>query len=174
MSQTDLQNSIILVIGVSGSGKSTVGEHLSQKLGMDFMEGDSFHSAAEIAKMKSGQGLTDKDRWPWLGRMHEAIEQYVAERKGVVVACSGLRKAYRDLLIGGVPNTRLVYLRGDKQVIAARMHQRKGHFMPPSLLDSQFETLEEPGPDEHALVINVENTVDDTLRDVVKALGAAE
>ncbi len=170
MGDTDIRKSIILVIGVSGSGKSTVGEHLSRKLGMDFLEGDSFHSPQEIEKMKSGHGLTDEDRWPWLGRIHDAIEAYVAEGKGAVVACSGLRKAYRRLLIGDVPDARLVYLKGNHDVIAARMQQRKGHFMPASLLDSQFATLEEPGEDEHPLVVNVENTVEETLVDVMRVL----
>ena len=164
---TDL---IILVIGVSGSGKSTIAKELAKRLQLDFLEGDDFHSAEEIAKMSSGHPLTDQDRWPWLERIHAALEAHVATKTGTVVACSGLRKVYRQRLVAGIPGARLVYLKGSQDIIAARMHLRKNHFMPASLLDSQFAILEEPGPDENPIVVSVEGTEEDTIKDIEAGL----
>ncbi len=156
-------NLILLVIGVSGSGKSTIAKELARRLKLEFLEGDDFHSQEEIAKMASGHALTDQDRWPWLERIHAALESHVLTGKGTVVACSGLRKVYRQRLIGDIPGARLVYLKGSHDVIAARMHRRKNHFMPASLLDSQFETLEEPGPEENPIIVSVEGNEEDTI-----------
>jgi gluconokinase len=161
---------IILVMGVSGSGKSTIAAELAKRLKLDFLEGDDFHSPEEIAKMKSGHGLTDADRWPWLERIHEALQKNVASSIGTVVACSALRKAYRKTLIGDIPGARLVYLNGSKELIAARMHRRKNHFMPASLLDSQFETLEEPGAEENPVIVSTEDSEEKTLGEITNAL----
>ena len=164
-------DTIILVIGVSGSGKSTVAKELAERLHFEFLEGDDLHSESEIAKMHSGHPLTDADRWPWLDRIREELMEHVGAHRPVVVACSGLRKAYREHLIGGLPHTRLVYLNGSKRVIAARMHERKNHFMPASLLDSQFATLEQPGPDEHPIIVSVECSEEETIASVMAELG---
>jgi gluconokinase len=163
-------DTVILVIGVSGSGKSTIAKDLAARLNFDFVEGDDFHSEAEIAKMHGGTPLTDADRWPWLERIKADLMEHVEARQPVVVACSGLRKAYREHLIGALPDTRLVYLKGSKPVIAARMHRRRNHFMPASLLDSQFAILEEPGPDEHPVVVSVEGSEEATITGIVAGL----
>jgi gluconokinase len=160
--------SIILVMGVSGSGKSTIAEQLAQKLGLPFLEGDDFHSDAAKAKMAAGTPLTDDDRWPWLDRLNQAARQY--QDKGAVIACSALRHVYRDRLFAGIPDHKVVYLKGDHDVIAQRIEQRKNHYMPEKLLDSQFATLEEPGLDEHAIVVSIHATPEETLADVMAKL----
>jgi carbohydrate kinase (thermoresistant glucokinase family) len=163
-------NTVILVIGVSGSGKSTIAAELSKRLHLAFLEGDDFHSPAEIAKMKAGHPLTDEDRWPWLARIRDGLEKQIAAGTGAVVACSGLRKAYRQYLIGNIPGARLIYLKGAEPLIAARMHRRKGHFMPASLLDSQFATLEEPGAEEHPITVSVDGSEEKTLKEIESKL----
>lgn len=135
---------IVVVMGVSGSGKSTIGSALAAALGADFAEGDRYHPAANIAKMTRGEPLGDEDRLPWLQAMAADIARWRAEGRSVVLACSALRQAYRDILgIDGLA-VRLVYLRGSAATIAPRMGGRSGHFMPPALLGSQFDALEEP------------------------------
>ena len=163
-------NLIVLVIGVSGSGKSTIAKALAERLGLEFLEGDDFHSPEEIEKMASGHPLTDQDRWPWLERIHAALEAHVATGKGTVVACSGLRKVYRERLVAHIPGARLVYLKGSQELFAARMHKRKNHFMPPSLLESQFATLEEPGVDENPITVPVDGPEEDTLKAIEAGL----
>jgi gluconokinase len=147
---------IAVVMGVSGSGKTTVAQGLAEAEGWTLLEGDSFHPPANVAKMKSGTPLTDEDRWPWLRAIAAAIDEYRARGESAVVACSALRRAYRDILIDGRNDVRLVYLRGSHALIADRMKARKGHFMPAALLDSQFRTLEEPGPDEHPITVGID------------------
>ncbi len=138
--------SVVVVMGVSGSGKTTVASLLAGRLGWEFEDGDDFHPAANVEKMQSGSPLTDEDRWPWLAAIAAWIDKVRAEGRHGVVTCSGLKRAYRDVLVGGRPDVRLVYLKGDRELIGRRMAARHGHFMPTSLLDSQFRTLEEPGP----------------------------
>ena len=140
----------VVVMGVSGSGKSHLGAALARACGMEFVEGDALHPAANIARMRAGMPLDDAARQPWL----EAIAAVIAARRGqgVVVACSALRRAYRDLLRQADPALRLLYLRVPRDELARRMRERR-HFMPPSLLDSQLATLEEPAADEHAVVL---------------------
>ena len=135
-------------MGVSGSGKTTIAEGLADAEHWTLLEGDSFHPPANVAKMRAGTPLTDEDRLPWLRAIAAAIDADLARGVNAVVACSALRRAYRDILIGDRRDVRLLYLKGSKALIADRLKSRKGHFMPPSLLDSQFRTLEEPGPDE--------------------------
>ncbi|HEX2941771.1 MAG TPA: gluconokinase [Rhodopila sp.] len=161
---------IVVVMGVSGSGKTTIAAALAQEKGWLLLEGDSFHSPANVAKMKAGTPLTDEDRWPWLRAIAERADALHAEGKSTVIACSALKRAYRDILIGNRPDAVLVYLRGSKQVIHDRIAARKGHFMPPALLDSQFTTLEEPGADEHPIVVDIAATPDAMVASVVRQL----
>jgi carbohydrate kinase (thermoresistant glucokinase family) len=146
---------IAVVMGVSGSGKTTIGRALADALGAEFLEGDQFHPEANIAKMSRGEPLTDDDRWPWLDRMADKLARARTAGRSVVLASSALKRAYRDRLRRGAPDLRLVYLKGEKALVAERLRARKNHFMPPGLLDSQFAALEEPGPDESPVVIDV-------------------
>lgn len=145
----------MIVMGVSGSGKTTIARGVAQREGWLLLEGDQFHPPANVAKMKAGTPLTDEDRWPWLGAIAAREDELRAAGQSAVVACSALRRAYRDILIGGRSDAVLVYLRGSKALIAERMQRRKNHFMPPALLDSQFDTLEEPTPDEDPIIIDI-------------------
>ncbi len=134
----------IVVMGVSGAGKTTVGKRLAERLGVAFVDGDDLHSAAARAKMGAGQALDDADRWPWLDRIAAALADPAAPR-GRVVACSALKRAYRDRLRAGVGAAlRFVYLRADPDLMRARVAGRRGHYMPASLVDSQFAVLEPP------------------------------
>lgn len=140
----------VVVMGVSGSGKTSIGEGLAAGLGMPLLEGDQFHPESNIAKMSSGTPLIDEDRWPWLDAIARAMRDAPG---GVIVTCSALRRVYRDRLRDGAGRPLLfVFLNGSKETIAARLAERKGHFMPPSLLDSQFATLEPPDADEPGIV----------------------
>ncbi|HKX11370.1 MAG TPA: gluconokinase [Stellaceae bacterium] len=151
---------IVVAMGVSGSGKTTIGRAIAAALGAEFLEGDKFHPAANIAKMSRGEPLDDADRWPWLDRMADALARAKAEGRSVVLASSALKRSYRDRLRRGAPDLRIVYLKGDKELIRRRIEARKHHFMPPGLLDSQFAALEEPGSDESPVVIDVTPPLD--------------
>ncbi len=161
---------IAVMMGVSGSGKTTIAEGVAQREGWTLLEGDKFHPAANVEKMSHGHPLTDEDRWPWLRAIAAEIDALRARGESAVVACSALKRAYRDILIGGRPDVVLVYLRGDKDLIAARMAARKGHFMPPALLDSQFATLEEPGPDERPIVVSIAPPPEAIIDEVIRQL----
>ena len=161
---------VIVVMGVSGSGKTTIAKGLAAAEGWTLLEGDSFHPPANVAKMAAGTPLTDEDRWPWLRAIVAAIDAYRARGENAVVACSALRKAYRDILIGDRRDVRLVYLKGSRALIAERLRARKGHFMPPALLDSQFRTLEEPGPDENPITVEIGGTPDQIVRAIMERL----
>lgn len=151
-------------MGVSGSGKTTVGSALAAALGRRFVDADDLHPPANVEKMAAGVPLTDDDRRPWL----DAVGAVLAEG-GVVVACSALRRAYRDRLRAAAPGLRLVFLHGTRELLAERMGHRD-HFMPVTLLDSQLATLEEPGPDEHPLSFDVARPVDEIVADAAEAL----
>jgi len=157
-------------MGVSGSGKTSVAAGLARHEGWILLEGDSFHPPANIAKMKAGRPLTDADRWPWLRAIAAREDELLAAGQSAVVACSALKRVYRDILIGDRTDTVLVYLRGSQELIAGRMARRKDHFMPPALLDSQFATLEEPGPDEHPIVADIGGSAEAVLDDVLRQL----
>lgn len=146
---------MVVVMGVSGSGKTTIASGLAQQLGWTLLEGDTFHPPANVAKMSAGTPLTDEDRWPWLRAIAARVDALQAEGRSAIVACSALRRAYRDILLGPRPGSILLYPRGPKALIAERMVHRHGHFMPPALLDSQFAALEEPGPDENPIVVDI-------------------
>jgi gluconokinase len=142
---------VVIVMGVSGSGKTAVGQVLAAKLGWDFEDADDWHPATNVAKMRSGIPLTDEDREPWLRSLNRTIQRWIATGKNTVLACSALKKRYRDALRAGITNgacLRFVYLLGTYEQIDRRLRDRSGHFMPESLLKSQFEALEEPGADE--------------------------
>jgi len=146
---------ILVVMGVSGSGKTTIAKGLAAALGWRFQEGDALHPPENVAKMAAGTPLTDDDRAPWLVAIAEVIDAWRAAGASGIVTCSALKRAYRRVLVGDRPDVRLVHLVGDKALIAARMAARRGHFMPPALLDSQFATLEPPGPDENPIVVDI-------------------
>ena len=158
-------------MGVSGSGKSTVAKGLSTVLGWEFAEGDAFHPEANVAKMRSGTPLTDDDRWPWLHAVRAWIENTLSDGKCGVVACSALKRAYRDMLVSDSNNVRLVYLRADRDTVRHRMTARQGHFMPVALVDTQFAALEEPAPDENPIVVSVDAEPQAIAAEILKQLG---
>ena len=145
----------VVVTGISGSGKSTVAEGLVQRLGWPFAEGDDFHPPENVAKMASGHPLTDADRWPWLEGVAGWIEAQLDAGRNGIITCSALRRSYRELLNRRGRGVVFVFLRGSRETIAARLAVRRGHFMPPALLASQFDTLEEPQPDEPHVTVDV-------------------
>jgi carbohydrate kinase (thermoresistant glucokinase family) len=161
---------ILVIMGVSGCGKTTIAEGLCRRLGWQYQEGDALHPPANVEKMKSGHPLTDEDRWPWLRRIAERIDEWRAAGISGVVTCSALKRAYRDIVIGTRPGVVLIYPRGSKELIAGRMAKRHGHFMPASLLDSQFATLEEPSPDENPLTVGIDRTPEAIVDEIVRRL----
>jgi gluconokinase len=161
---------IAVVMGVSGSGKTTAARGVAQREGWRLVEGDEFHPPANVAKMHAGLPLTDEDRWPWLEAIAREIDGMRARGEQAVVACSALKRAYRDILIGARADVVLVYLQGSKELIATRLVARTGHFMSPTLLDSQFATLEEPGEDERPIVVSIEPPPEAIVDEVVRRL----
>ena len=173
MTQID-EKPLIVVMGVAGSGKTTIAGGLAEHLGVPFVEGDSLHPAANVKKMASGTPLTDEDRWPWLKAIGERMEVERMTGHGVVVSCSALKRSYRDCLRKEVHGkVHFILLDGSRELISERMKKRKGHFMPPALLDSQFATLEKPTPDEHAVILDISHTVPNLLAEAARALDPA-
>ena len=160
---------VIIISGVSGVGKSLLGNLLAQELAFQFYDADDFHSHESIEKMQSGIPLTDDDREPWLRRLRELIGQCLATNTGAVLACSALKKKYRDLLRVS-RQVQLVFLQGDYSVIAAQLKSRRGHFMNSNLLDTQFADLEEPEPDEGAIVVQIGRPPRELLGEIVPQL----
>ena len=161
--------SVIVVMGVSGSGKTTIGALLAGRLGWPFEDGDDLHPAANVAKMRGGTPLADADRWPWLQAIAAWIDARRADGRGVVT-CSALKRVYRDRLLAGRADVRLVYLQGSFDLVAGRQAARQGHFMPSSLIESQFATLEEPAADENPLVVPVALRPHDIVERIVREL----
>lgn len=135
---------VIVLMGVTGSGKTTVGKQLAQQLGWAYYDADDFHPQANVRKMARGTPLTDADRGPWLETLSAAIGQWLGDEQGAILGCSALKQCYRDILVGGRPGVQIVHLKGPKALIAQRLETRQHRYMPASLLDSQFATLEEP------------------------------
>jgi gluconokinase len=161
----------LIVMGVSGSGKSTIADQLAKRVGWSYEDGDKFHPAGNVAKMKAGHPLTDEDRWPWLRAIAAEIDRVCQIGEHVVIACSALKRAYRDILVHGRNDVRIVYLNGTQQLIADRLAKRKGHFMPPDLLPSQFRTLEPPADDEDPVTVSIDASVEVIVDNIVHQLG---
>jgi gluconokinase len=156
---------IVIVFGVSGAGKTTVGKLLAKELGWRFYEADDFHSQANIDKMRCGVPLTDEDRWPWLVKLRKLIKRCVESDENAVMACSALKRAYRDRLRISA-EVKFVFLRGDYALITEQLRRRRGHFMDPGLLRSQFADLEEPEADEDALTIELGRPPDEIVEEI--------
>lgn len=171
----DMQTNTIatrwVVMGVSGSGKSDVGRALSEALGVPFLEGDSFHSAANVAKMSAGTPLNDDDRAGWLLTLQEQIRNARDSDIGMVLSCSALKRRYRDLLRAGDPALRFAHLAGERELIEARMKARPGHYMPPSLLDSQLQALEPLQADEAGIVLDIRKPIAELVSEILKLSG---
>lgn len=146
---------IVIVMGVCGAGKTTVGELIAENIGARFLEGDRFHPAANVEKMSRGEPLDDADRAPWLEKIADSIDQWTQAGDSVVIACSALKESYRQTLIGDRTNVRLVFLHGSPELLADRMASRQHHFMPAGLLPSQLATLEAPSENDHTISADV-------------------
>ncbi|QPF88299.1 gluconokinase [Bradyrhizobium genosp. L] len=157
-------------MGVSGSGKSTIADHLAVRIGWRYEDGDTFHPPSNVSKMHSGQPLTDEDRWPWLRAIAAEIDRTCRISERAVIACSALKRSYRDILVHGRKDVRIVFLDGSQELIASRLIARKDHFMPPGLLTSQFGTLEPPTPDERPITVAIDRTIDIIVEDIVSQL----
>ncbi len=162
---------IVVVMGVAGSGKTTVAKGIAVSMHWIFAEGDAFHPEANVAKMHSGVPLTDEDRWPWLRLIGEWMDGQVEDDVSSVVTCSALRRVYRDLLREGRPNVRFCHITAPETAIADRLDHRAGHYMPPSLLPSQLATLEPLEPDEPGVTVSGEGTEAEVLDRALHALG---
>jgi gluconokinase len=165
---------IVVVAGVSGSGKSTVGSLLARELGWQFEDGDALHPAANIAKMRAGFPLTDADRWPWLAAVGEWMDRRIEAGQSAVVACSALKRSYRDALRRGRPAVRVVLLEADPAVLRARLRARHGHFFPAGLLESQLAALEPAGPGEPVVTVTAAADPAALIGDIVRRLGCPE
>src|SRR5258708_1433415 len=172
MDQHEAHNRRMLVgvMGVSGSGKTTVASLLAKTLGWHYQEGDALHPPENVAKMSGGTPLDDADRIPWLHRIAASIDDWHGRGEAGVVTCSALKRSYRDIIIGSRPDVALVYLKGSRDLIGQRMAARQGHFMPSALLDNQFATLEEPSADERPITIDVGALPGQIVGEVVRQL----
>ena len=159
---------VVVLMGVAGSGKTTIGEQLAQELGWAFADADRFHPAANVEKMSAGQPLDDRDRAPWLAAIRRYIDDAVASERNAVVTCSALKERYRTALIGDPQRVKLVYLRGTREVLWERISGRQNHFMKPAMLDSQLAALEEPST---ALVIDINQSLGEVVAAIRRGLG---
>lgn len=162
--------SVVVIMGVSGIGKTTIGRRLAETLGYGYAEGDSYHPVANVEKMRSGTPLDDSDRWPWLASMAADIDTWLAGGTGMVLACSALKRAYRDVLIGARQDVRLVQLTGEESLIRSRIEARQHAYMPPALLISQLATLEPPTADEQPIVIDVRDAPEICVAAICRSL----
>jgi gluconokinase len=158
----------LIIMGVSGSGKTSVGEALAKELGWPFFDGDSFHPEANVKKMSAGIPLNDDDRKPWLERLHDLMKGQLEEGKSVIIGCSALKESYRHILRGNL-NVRFVYLEGSFELIMERMQKRKDHFMKATMLESQFETLEVP---KDAITVSIADPIEVIIQKVIQHLNA--
>jgi len=159
-------------MGVSGSGKSTVAAELAERLKWTFEDGDRFHPPSNVAKMSAGHPLSDEDRWPWLQAIADEIDRVCEAGGHVVMACSALKRAYREILVHGRDDIRIVFLDGSQALIADRLAKRKNHFMPPGLLDSQFKTLEPPQANERPFTVSIDAPVETIVDNIVAQVTA--
>jgi len=159
---------LYVVMGVAGSGKSLIGARLARELHVEFVEGDDLHPPENVRRMAAGIPLTDDDRKGWLMAIAARLREAQREGVGLVASCSALKRSYRDLLRSGAATVQFVYLAGTRALLAERMANRRGHFMPPSLLESQLAILEEPSPDEHAWVCDIRKAPDTIIADLVR------
>jgi gluconokinase len=166
----ELPPTIVVITGVSGSGKTTVGAILAERLRWPFADADDFHSAGNVAKMQNGIPLDDADRIPWLAAIARQVDHWRSNKQHAIVTCSALKRRYRQIVVGNRPDVRLVYLKGDQALIGPRLVARHGHFMPASLLASQFAALEEPAPEERAIAVWVEKPPAALVDEIVAAL----
>lgn len=164
---------VLMLMGVAGSGKSTMALELHRVLGWPFQEGDDLHPPANVEKMRSGRPLDDRDRLPWLQAVARWIDGQLAAHEPGIITCSNLRRAYREITIGDRRGVTLVYLKGEEPVIHRRILGRRHRYMPPALLQSQFETLEEPGVDERPIVVSVHASIAETALELLRRLAAA-
>lgn len=165
--------SVVVMMGVSGIGKTTIGRRLAEALGYGYAEGDSYHPVANVEKMRSGTPLEDSDRWPWLAAMAADIDRWLTDGTGMVLACSALKRAYRDILIGARSDVHLVQLTGEESLIRSRIEARRDHYMPPALLLSQLATLEPPTADERPIVVDVRSEPDVCVSAICRSLNGA-
>jgi carbohydrate kinase (thermoresistant glucokinase family) len=163
---------IVVIMGVSGSGKTTVAKLLAARQSWQFQEGDELHPPENVAKMKSGKPLTDADRRPWLESIAGKIDAWRAQGQSGIVTCSALKRSYRNIIVGNRSGVVLVYLKGSVALIRQRLAQRRGHFMPSTLLDSQFATLEEPSADERPIVVDIGARPEEIVQEIVRKLTA--
>ena len=169
-SQVRLRAVIVIVAGVAGSGKTTIGAQLADRLGWRFADGDSFHPPANVAKMHAGIPLTDEDRAPWLRVISAWMDALIGAGQSGVLTCSALRRAYRDELLSGRPAARMVFLNVSRDELVRRLDTRLGHFFPEGLLDSQLKVLEPPAPDEHVLTIPADGEAAQTVAEIMRRL----
>ena len=163
---------VLVMMGVSGSGKTTVGERLAHRLGWPFKEGDQLHPRENVARMKAGRPLTDEDRAPWLAAVAAWIDAWRHAGVSGVITCSALKRDYRRVLSEGRPEVRFIYLKGEAALLSQRLAERRGHFMPASLLASQFHDLEPPAADEGAIVVEVDQPVEAQVKSIIRSLQA--
>lgn len=161
---------ILIIMGVSGAGKTTIAERLAERLGCDFLEGDAFHPPSNVAKMRTGTPLEDADRWPWLATIAKAIDQRLLDNQTAIITCSALKRSYRDILRADSLRTRLIFLQGDHATLQAHVDARDHDFMPPSLLKSQLATLEPPTPDEMPICVNIDQPIEKCIDQIVQAI----
>jgi carbohydrate kinase (thermoresistant glucokinase family) len=164
---------IAVLMGVAGSGKTTIGRAVAQRLGWHFQEGDKLHPPENVAKMRAGHPLNDEDRAPWLAAVAARIDEWGRQGEAGVITCSALKRKYRDVIIGRRTGVQLIYLAGSRKLLTERLTARRGHFMPVSLLDSQLAALEPPTRDEHVLTVSVDAPVDALVAQIVAALRPA-
>jgi gluconokinase len=160
----------LIVMGVSGSGKSTIAGKLAERLRWSCEDGDRFHPKSNVEKMSAGHPLTDEDRWPWLKAIADEIDRVCRDGEHAVIACSALKRAYRKILVHGRDDVRIIFLEGSRDLIAKRLRLRKGHFMPPTLLESQFATLEPPNGSEHPIVADIDASVEAIVDAIIEKL----
>ncbi len=163
---------VLLLMGVAGSGKTTIALELQRILNWPYIDGDDLHPPANVEKMRAGHPLNDEDRWPWLRAIAGWIDDRIAAGEPGIITCSDLKRAYRDITVGNRKGVMLVYLRGDETLIADRISKRNHRYMPPSLLTSQFETLEEPTEDEHPVAVSVRGGVVETVIELLQKVAA--